>query len=119
MDAVNLTPLINAAFEILAVGVTALGGFALTQIGKFFGVEVDGQRMAQITGILDDGVHFAKRQVVGQDGEAEVDFNNRLANTAVDFVVSSAPKLLKQLNADPDTPKGREKITNWVHSRLD
>ena len=89
--------------EIVGAILMGIGGWALTWLKEKW--KLDGLA-PEFEDLLGKAVKYGQRKAKKNVGPDSVDFDNELIDTAVEFVMDTAPYLMKKLGIKPEQVKG-------------
>ena len=110
---IDLTPILGTVIDLLAAALMALGGWALTKLGRKFGLEADGQVRVYLAEALAGGIGWAKEQAAKRSEDfAHIEVRRKVVAEASHYVIERVPDAVKRLGLD------RERIEKLIEARL-
>jgi len=133
MFEIDFGPVISVGLELLIGALLGVATWAVTRLGKRFGIEIDEGTRDYVRQAIDGGVIYAFRKVVPNVGPnnqpiVTTQVRNKLLAEAVSYVLTQVPDGLRRLNmtrenveklvtralptpADSDAPASGENVT--------
>ena len=110
---IDLTPVLGIVIDLLAAVLMALGGWALTKLGRKFGLEADDQVRLYLGEALAGGIGWAKEQARKRgDDFARIEVRSRLVAEAGNYVIERVPDAVERFGLDP------ARIEKLIEARL-
>ena len=98
---IDLTPVLGLVIDLLAAVLMALGGWALTKMGRKFGLEADDQVRVYLGEALAAGIGWAKEQARTRSEDiAHIEVRSRLVAEASQYVIERVPDALDHFGLD-------------------
>ena len=117
----SLQPIINTiVLPILAALATALAGWAMTKIATLAHLSAQSALRTFLEQVIDNGIAWAVQKLGSLPaGYTTVQVNNSIVSSALTYVTTAAPGILKSLGLDLTTPAGQKQLENsWILARL-
>jgi len=95
--------------EIMGAILMGIGGWALTWLKEKW--KLDGLA-PEFEDLLAKSVQYGQRKAKESIGDSSPDFNNEVVNMASNFVLDTAPMLMKKLGINP------EQVQQYVEAKM-
>lgn len=110
---IDLTPVLDAGIDLLALVLMALGSWAIARLGRKFGLESDDRIRVYLGEALVSGIGWAKEQARKRSEDiAHVEVRNKLVAEAAGYVIERVPGAVNRFGLD------RQRIEKLIEARL-
>lgn len=99
---VDFSPLVEVIISLVALVLGAIGTLVLEQVRKWLGVKKDNELVVQLDNFINHGIEYVVDEMrdAGVEKFDDVKIKNQIVEGVLEYVVSVAPKTVKELKVE-------------------